>query len=152
MEIKFSVSKDTTQNFLKINMPAKDVNENNLTNLLASKSKLIQKALNITDLSFYKNNEWICFPWFKADLDEVTQNTYINFIVALCNMSIKQKRITAKEKEADNEKYAFRCFLLRLGFIGDEFKVARKILLKNLSGSSAFKVSKKVEENDELSQ
>lgn len=98
MEIKFSVSKDITQNFLKINMPAKDVNENNLTNLLASKSKLIQKVLNITDLSFYKNNEWICFPWFKPDLDEVTQNTYINFIVALCNMSIKQKRITAKEK------------------------------------------------------
>src|SRR5574344_1944951 len=125
MEIKFSVSKDTTQNFLKINMPAKD---------------------------FYKNNQWICLPWFKADLDEVTQNTYNNFIVALCNMSVKQKRITAKEKEADNEKYAFRCFLLRLGFIGDEFKVARKILLKNLSGSSAFNVSKKVEENDELSQ
>ena len=39
----------------------------------------------------------------------------------------------------DNEKYAFRCFLLRLGFIGDEHKTSRKILLRNLSGSSAFK-------------
>jgi hypothetical protein len=38
-----------------------------------------------------------------------------------------------------DEKYAFRCFLLRLGFIGDEYKKSRKILLKNLSGSSAFK-------------
>ena len=38
-----------------------------------------------------------------------------------------------------NEKYAFRCFLLRLGFIGEEYKVERKILLKNLTGSSAFK-------------
>ena len=35
--------------------------------------------------------------------------------------------------------YAFRCFLLRLGFIGSEYKAERKILLKNLSGSSAFK-------------
>ena len=42
-------------------------------------------------------------------------------------------------KPTDNEKYAFRCFLLRLGFIGAEYKAARKILLKNLSGSSAFR-------------
>ena len=54
-------------------------------------------------------------------------------------MARNQKRITAKEKPADNEKYAFRCFLLRLGFIGSEYKGERKILLKNLSGSSAFK-------------
>ena len=54
-------------------------------------------------------------------------------------MTVTQKRITAKAKENDNEKYAFRCFLLRLGFIGDEFKADRKILLKNLEGSSAFK-------------
>ena len=47
--------------------------------------------------------------------------------------------MTATEKEVDNEKYAFRCFLLRLGFIGAEYKVERKILLKNLTGSSAFK-------------
>ena len=39
----------------------------------------------------------------------------------------------------DNEKYAFRCFLLRLGFIGNEYKSQRKILLRNLTGSSAFK-------------
>ena len=54
-------------------------------------------------------------------------------------MAKTQKRINAKEKEVDNEKYAFRCFLLRLGFIGDEFKAERKILLRNLTGSSAFK-------------
>ena len=42
-------------------------------------------------------------------------------------------------KPVENEKYAFRCFLLRLGFIGDEFKADRKVLLQNLSGSTAFK-------------
>ena len=46
---------------------------------------------------------------------------------------------TAKEHEVPNEKYAFRCFLLRLGFIGKEYKDCRKILLEKLSGSAAFR-------------
>ena len=54
-------------------------------------------------------------------------------------MSVKAKRVTAKEKKVDNDKYAFRGFLLRLGFIGAEFKAERKILLQNLTGSAAFK-------------
>ena len=57
----------------------------------------------------------------------------------------KMKKVNAKEKDVDNEKYAFRCFLLRLGFIGDEFKTERKILLRNLEGSSAFKSGAKKE-------
>ena len=60
-------------------------------------------------------------------------------------MSRNATRVTAKEKEVDNEKYAFRCFLLRLGFIGEEYKTERKILLKNLSGSSAFRNGAKKE-------
>ena len=63
-------------------------------------------------------------------------------------MSKEQKRINATETEVTNEKYAFRCFLLRLGFIGAEYKAARKILLKNLNGSSAFKTAKEENDND----
>ena len=44
-----------------------------------------------------------------------------------------------KEKMVENEKYAFRCFLLQLGFIGDEYKAARRVLLKNLTGNGAWK-------------
>ena len=51
----------------------------------------------------------------------------------------RQKRIVATENDVENENYAFRCFLLRLGFIGDEYKAARKILLRNLTGSAAWK-------------
>ena len=54
-------------------------------------------------------------------------------------MSVKLKRINGNEKLADNEKYAFRCFLLRLGFIGKQYKAERRILLRNLEGSAAFK-------------
>ena len=60
-------------------------------------------------------------------------------------MARNQKRISAKEKAVDNEKYTFRCFLLRLGFIGDEYKTTRKILLRNLSGSTAFKAGSRKE-------
>ena len=79
------------------------------------------------------------FPWFSEmpDADEV--QAYTHLISALCEMSRNAKRVTATEKAVENEKYAFRCFLLRLGFIGAEYKAERKILLKNLSGSSAFK-------------
>ena len=63
----------------------------------------------------------------------------MQFITALCRMAKNAKRVTATEKEVPNEKYAFRCFLLRLGFIGAEFKEIRKNLLKRLEGSSAFR-------------
>ena len=68
-------------------------------------------------------------------------------------MSKEQKRINSTEKKVSNEKYAFRCFLLRLGFIGEEYKTDRRILLKNLTGSSAFKNGAKKEVlSDEISK
>ena len=60
-------------------------------------------------------------------------------VVKLCVAAVQQKRVTAKEKAVENEKFAFRVFLIRLGFVGQDFRVARKILLKNLAGNSAFK-------------
>ena len=53
------------------------------------------------------------------------------------------KNIVKSIKEVDNPKYTFRCFLLRLGFICDQYKQTMKILLKRLSGSSVFKSGKK---------
>ena len=64
------------------------------------------------------------------------------YIIGFIPMAKNQNRITAIEKEVENEKYAFRCFLLRLGFIGEQYKKERKILLQNLSGSAAFKNNK----------
>ena len=57
----------------------------------------------------------------------------------LCDMARDAKRVSSTLTETDNDKYAFRCFLLRLGFIGKEYKTARKILLRNLTGNSAFR-------------
>ena len=81
----------------------------------------------------------VSFPWFETIPSPEELDAYTKFIAAPCEMSVKAKRVTAKEKEVDNDKYAFRCFLLRLGFIGAEFKAERKILLQNLSGNSSWK-------------
>lgn len=110
-----------------------------LAKLLDAKGNLIRKALDVEALPIKADEERISFPWFSKlpNPDEI--KAYSQFITKLCEMAKTQKRITIKEKEVDNEKYAFRCFLLRLGFIGEEFKTHRKILLQNLSGSSAFK-------------
>ena len=85
--------------------------------------------------------EKVSFPWFSEMPTPEELSAYEMFICKLCEMAGNQKRITAREKTVDNEKYAFRCFLLRLGFIGAEHKQTRKILLRNLTGSSAFKDS-----------
>ena len=114
----------------------------NLISLLEAKGELIKKALGIENVHIEEKDEVVNFPWFEAVKPEEAL-AYTKFISAICEMSKKQKRVTAKPKENKNEKYAFRCFLLRLGFIGDEFKADRKILLSKLDGSAAFKAGAK---------
>ena len=138
---------------LTVAVPLSMVLCGNLTKLLEAKGSLIKKALGIDDLRIEIDEEKVSFPWFSETPDAESAKAYTHFISALCEMSRNQKRITAKEKAVDNEKYAFRCFLLRLGFIGTEYKGERKILLKNLSGSSAFKNGERKEAaNDEVSE
>lgn len=124
---------------LTVALPLDCADVGNLTNLLEAKGSLIKKALDIGDLGFSIEDDKISFPWFEAMLPPDEIKTYLHFVAALCKLSKDQKRINATEKPVDNEKYAFRCFLLRLGFIGNEYKAERKILLKNLSGNSSWK-------------
>ena len=126
---------------LTVTIPMDGTAVGNLKKLLEAKGNLIKKALNIDSLPIEVKEETVEFPWFETVSPEETA-AYTHFISALCELSRNAKRVTAKEKEVDNEKYAFRCFLLRLGFIGTEYKAERKILLRNLSGSAAFKTVK----------
>lgn len=137
----------TTDGFT-ITLPITSFSETSMTNLkdiLASKGSLIRKALGTDNLPIETSDEHISFPWFHGTLTADEVKAYTHLIAALCDMARNQKRVTAKEKETDNDKYAFRCFLLRLGFIGAEFKDERKVLLRKLTGSSAFKSGAKKE-------
>ena len=117
----------------------------NLYSILVAKKTLICKAIGCTSLPVNVTDDKVSFPWFDEIPAPEQLEAYETFICKVCDMAKNQKRINAKEKPADNEKYAFRCFLLRLGFIGDEYKAARKILLRNFSGSSAFKSGQRKE-------
>lgn len=99
----------------------------------------------IIDRDFANGEDTIEFPWLKNCETEDEKAAVTHFVNALIDMAKNQTRITAKEKEVENERYAFRCFLLRLGFIGNDYKVERKVLLRNLAGSAAFKTPKKSE-------
>ena len=126
---------------LSVAMPRDYFSEDGLSNLqklVESKETLLKKAVGTDELPIEVSDERVSFPWFHAtDPDSV--KAYTHLVEKISSMAVTQKRVTAKEKEVDNEKYTFRCFLLRLGFIGAEYKTDRKILLANLTGSSAFK-------------
>jgi len=127
---------------LIIQMPRADFTDTaleNLKGLVESKVALIKKALDTDSIPIIVNDEFVTFPWFQGECSSEEVKAYTHFVTALCEMAKKQTRVNSTEKSVENEKYAFRCFLLRLGFIGPEYKMERKILLSKLSGSSAFK-------------
>jgi len=141
-EKESEAEEEMTTDSWTLTMPREDFTEtqvDNLEKLIASKAGLIKKALDCEDPIVILTEDRVVFPWFKRMLGSGESMAVMHFITALCRMAKNAKRITAKEKEVPNEKYAFRCFLLRLGFIGAEYKETRKRLLERLEGSSAFR-------------
>ena len=132
---------EKSDNRLTISIPKETLDEQTLTNLdriLENKGTLIQHALQTDSLEYTVTESEVQFPWFTLEQPE-DADAYSRFLTALIDMAKNQKRVNNKPDTSDNEKYAFRCFLLRLGFIGTEFKSVRKVLLRNLTGSSAFR-------------
>ena len=114
-----------TENRLTIQMPADFFDEHTLSNLrqiCENKAALFQ----------------VEFPWFKVEQDG-DADAYCTFISMLCEFAKNQSRINRKPDTSDNPKYTMRCFLIRLGMVGAEFKAARKAILRNLTGNSAFR-------------
>ena len=137
-----AVMEEPDEDSLSISLPRSlftDTALQNLDTLLRSKGRLIRHAFDIREATYTLTDDRITFAWLHGTITDETAKAYAEFISKLCLMARTQKRVTAKEKIVDNEKYAFRCFLLRLGMIGNAYKESRKILLQNLTGSSAFK-------------
>ena len=133
---------EADEDSLSISLPRSLFTETALKNLdalLLSKGRLIRHAFDIREATYTLTDDRITFAWLHGTITDETSKAYATFISKLCEMARTQKRVTAKEKIVDNEKYAFRCFLLRLGMIGNAYKESRKILMQNLTGSSAFK-------------
>ena len=127
---------------IAVSMPAAMFDEAALTNLkrlVESKGELMKRAFRVDALPIETSDEKVTFPWFSGEAAPEEVAAYTVFIQKICEMAKRQKRINQTRTAITNEKYEFRCFLLRLGMIGDEYKAERKILMRNLTGSAAFK-------------
>lgn len=131
---------------LSISLPRDGITDagiENLKRLVASKAMLLKKAIGTDALPILVHEDKIEFPWFPSMDGADAVGAYSVLVASLFRMASEQKRVTAVERPIKNEKYEFRCFLLRLGMIGEKFKPMRKYLLRNLSGNSAFKAGQK---------
>ena len=147
-------AEDDYDGVLTIEWPAEEYTDrvrDNLEKLVDSKAVLIRKAIGVrlgkgTDhLPVYENNGRICFSWFRAGMNPGEIDAWSKFTGALIETAKKQKRVILKEKPLDegaSEKFAMRCFLLKLGFIGDAYKDARRIILAEMSGDGSRKMPK----------
>ncbi len=136
---------------LTVQMPADFFDEHTLGNLrqiCENKAALFQAAFQTDSLDIISSDEKVEFPWFTVRQDG-DADAYCTFISMLCEVAKNQSRINRKPDTSDNPKYTMRCFLIRLGMVGAEFKTARKVILRNLTGNSAFR---KVGDLDEVSE
>ncbi|WP_378954236.1 amidoligase family protein [Pelosinus sp. sgz500959] len=85
------------------------------------------------------NKGTVEFRLFNGTLHAGKIKAYIQFCLALSHQALSQKSASAKRTTTDNEKYTFRCWMLRLGLIGDEFKTCRHHFLEMLDGNSAWR-------------
>lgn len=111
----------------------------NLAKLVNAKAPLLKAALGTDDLPIQQTADTLKFPWFGDGLDADTVKAYASLVGMICATAKEKHRITAQVKNPENKKYAMRCWLLSLSFIGDEQKTSRKILLSKLDGNSSFK-------------
>lgn len=127
---------------LTIELPSEAVDTGNMAAILEAKGTLIEHALGIESLPMVVGEEAVSFPWFQSMPATEDARAATELVCAMAAMSRELKRVNSAPRKVENEKYAFRCFLLRLGFIGEEKKDSRRALLRRLEGNSAFKSAK----------
>lgn len=130
------------ENTLTIEMPKTgftDISLDNLQKIITSKETLLKKALGTERLLVADTGDTLKFPWFTLHGLEGEADAYSRLIAAICDTAKKRRRITARERGSENDKFDMRLFLVQLGFVGNEYKTARRILLRNLTGNSSWK-------------
>lgn len=96
-------------------------------------------------IRFDFNDNNISFKFLEGEASPEKVQAYTQ-LIALLNQNAKAlKHASAKVKDTDNDKFTFRVFLIRLGMVGDKYKVTRKVLLEKLEGNSAFRSGSKPE-------
>lgn len=141
----------TDENKLTIQMPIDCLDDaaiDRLRKIVENKGELFKAAFKTNTLEIEKTEKAVEFPWFTIEQDG-DSDAYCTFISMLCEFAKNQKRINNKPEITDNPKYTMRCYLIRLGMVGTEYKAVRKVILRNLEGSAAFR---KVVNDDAVSE
>jgi hypothetical protein len=107
----------------------------NLTRLIASRETLLQKVLGTESLHVEQSGHSLKFPWFPLDGNAIV---YGQLACALVRAAKEARRITARERPCESERFHMRTYLLKIGFIGDSYKQARKILTQGLGGNGSY--------------
>jgi hypothetical protein len=108
--------------------------------IIASKANLIRASLGIRNLPIDDGDDkTLKFPWFSPDSSTPFVDAARCLLERIVATAIEKKRVTAKEKDSPNPRFAFRIFLVGLGMVGAEFARERRILLSRLSGNSAWR-------------
>ena len=140
-DVESAGAAESDENGLTISLPLDGFNPDSLDllqKLVDSRARLIKKALGADQLTIRTVDGKVEFSWWNSMPTPEETQAYMSFIAALSAKAKETKRVLATDREVESEKFTFRTFLLSLGFIGDEHKAARKILMKPLTGTAAF--------------
>lgn len=146
LELKGAIVNDSTKMNLFLDVSCIEnwgKYQTNLENLYESKGELFQKALGIpfsqvADTSQGKENGVISFPYFKSTLNKKELLSDIQFAQIVSSFAENNRTVSQKKNENQNDKFMMRTWLVRAGMVGEEYKFARKMLIKNLEGNSAW--------------
>ena len=89
--------------------------------------------------SFFNGNHTVELRGFNSELHAGKIRSYIVLSLALNRQALTQKCASAKKPQVENEKFAMRTYLNRIGFIGEEFANCREHLTTHLEGSAAWR-------------
>lgn len=120
-----------------------------LRTMVSNKEVLFKRALSVDALPIEVAEDKVSFPWFTLTGTDGESEAYTQFITYLCKMTVEQTRVLDKPYNGDNDRFAMRIFMVRLGMKGAQFALARKLMMKNLTGNSGWRFGappKKAEE------
>lgn len=89
--------------------------------------------------SFFHGHRTVELRGFNSTFHAGEIRSYIVLALALNHQALTQRSASTKKPQVENEKFAMRTYLNRIGFIGDEFKNCRELLTKHLDGSAAWR-------------
>ena len=89
--------------------------------------------------SFFNGNGTVELRGFNSTLHAGKIKAYILLALAINNQALTQRKATCRKTQEENEKFAMRIYLNRIGFIGEEYKNYREHLYKHLDGCAAWR-------------